>query len=299
MDSAPTFAPGVFPEMPFETYLAIQAFSASTAMTLLRTFPARLKDPQPPRKPLEDGRIAHKLVLEGVNDLEDSERYIVTPKGFSMSHTTKHADLIAHIEATGAQPISQERADMINGMFAALKRDKVVMQALSNGRPEVSAFWIDEEFGIPCKARFDWLPNTGRLLPDYKTAASIDDDELARSVKNYGMAHRSAHYQDAARAIGHGKDHPEGPLYLPIWQEKTAPYWISMRPVDSMDVHLVRPEIAKAKAIYQHCLEYDHWPGPTHFREIALPGWERKRLEFEYQIERESILSKPMNEAFS
>jgi hypothetical protein len=281
--------------MPFEDYLAIPAFSASDALTLLRSFPARIKHVKPRTQALDDGRIAHRLVLEGVDEIEDSRRYIVTPKGFSMAHVNKHAELIQRIEAEGLEPISEDRAANIRGMHEALKRDPVVMQAFSNGRAEVSAFWLDPEFGIPCKARFDWLPNKGSLLPDYKTAASIDDDELGRSVKNYGTAHRSAHYADAA-TITAGM---EWPIYLPVWQEKTAPYFVVMRPVESTDIDLARLELGKAKAIWRQCHESGVWPGPEHFRPIELPGWERKRLENEYMTERAMALGEPEDKAFA
>lgn len=274
--------PGIYPDLPFADYLAADAVSCSDLCTLLESFPARLKQPKSDTRPMEDGRIAHRLVLEGVDDIADSGLYVVTPKGFSMSHTNKHAELIARIEATGAEPISEERAQTIRGMHEALKRDPQVMAALSNGTPEVSVFWTEPRHGLLCKARFDWVPQKGSVYPDYKTAMSIDEAPLARAIASYRVAHRSAWYEDAAR-YGLGRDDPaRPPVYLPIWQEKAPPYFVAMRPVDAEDVALARLELDHALGIYANCKACGVWPGPEHYRPIALPAWERKRLQYEF-----------------
>ena len=274
--------PGVYPDMSFADYLAADAVSVSALGTLLDSFPARLLHQRPSTAVMEDGRIAHRLVLEGVDDIADSAQYVVTPKGFSMSHVQKHAELIELIQSTGASPISEERAEAIRGMHAALKADPDVMRALSNGRPEVSVFWREPKHGLLCRARFDWMPNKGSLFPDYKTAASIDDGPLSRSIATYRVAHRSAWYEDAAR-FGLGRDDPDKPpLYLPIWQEKVAPYFVVMKPCEPQDIELARLELDHALGIYANCKATGVWPGPQHYRPIALPHWERRRLTYEF-----------------
>ena len=272
--------PGVFYDMSFEDYLAIDAVSASSIQTLLTSFPARLLHQKESTPAMEDGRIAHALVLEGV-DIEDSGQYVVTPKGFSMTHTKKHEELIARIEAEKLTPISEDRIETIRGMAEALKRDQQIMAALSNGLPEVTAVWREPDFGLLCKARFDWLPNKGAIIPDYKTTVSVDDDALERAVHNFGMAHRSAWYSDAARiAAGRGSEE-KPPLYLPIFQEKTPPYFAVMRPVNPAHIELARMQIHQALALYKHCKDTGVWPGPQHFRPVNLPGWYVKKLESE------------------
>ena len=279
--------PGVYPDMSFADYLAADAVSVSALGVLLDSFPARLLHQRPSTAAMEDGRIAHKLVLEGVDDLEDSAAYTVVPKGFSMSHVNKHAELIELIQSTGASPISEDRADTIRAMHAAIKADPDVMRALSHGRSEVSVFWTEPTHGLLCKARFDFVPNRGTIFPDYKTAASIDEGPLARAIATYRVAHRSAWYEDAVR-MGLGRDDPDKPpMYLPIWQEKTEPYFITMRPVAAADVELARREIKRALAIYAECKTNGEWPGPKHYQPLGLPVWERRRLEDEFRGEGE------------
>ena len=273
-----TLAPGVYPDISFDDYLTIEALSAGAIQTLLTSFPARLKHSRPDTPSLEDGRIAHSLVLEGVR-LEHSSRYRIVPKGFSMSHVKKHEELIAEITESGATPISEDRVATIEAMHSALLDDEQVSRVFSAGQPEMTAIWRDAETGVPCKARFDWWPDRGQIMPDYKTCACLDDDALSRSALNYGLAHRSAWYQDAARYAGGRDDEARPPIYLPVWQEKVAPYFVAMRPVNKHHVDLVRPEIRKAVRIYAECLERDEWPGPRSFEPIDLPGWRVRQLE--------------------
>lgn len=271
---------GVFYDMGFEDYLTIDAVSASDIQTLLNSFPARLKHQKESTPAMEDGRLAHALVLEGV-DIEESSKYVVVPRGFSMSHYKKHGALIDRIELEMLTPISEDRVETIRGMAEALRRDPQIMAALSNGRPEVTAIWREPDFGLLCKARFDWLPNKGAIIPDYKGCASVDDADLERYIFNLNLAHRSAWYSDAARiAAGRGTEE-KPPLYLMILQEKTPPYFAVMRPVNPAHIELARAQIHQALALYKHCKDTDVWPGPQHFRPVNLPGWYVKRLESE------------------
>lgn len=270
---------GIFYDMSFEDYIAADAVSCSDLCTLLDSFPARLLHPRKDTEPLTDGRIAHRLVLEGVDDLADSSRYIVTPPGFSMSHVKKHADLIERITETGATPISEDRAETIRGMHKALRADPTVVAALSNGRPEVSVFWREEAHGLLCRARFDFVPDKGLLFVDYKTTVSIDPLPLSRAIANYRVAHRSNWYRRAA-VHGLGRDDPaRPPLYLPLWQEKSPPYFAAMQPCEDSDIALAGAELDQALALYAYCKESGVWPGPKHFARVPLPGWERRRLE--------------------
>lgn len=270
---------GTYPDMSFEDYLAADAVSCGQLCTLLDSFPARLLHEIRQTPALEDGRIAHRLVLEGVDDLADSSRYIVVPSGFSMSHVKKHAGLIERINATGATPISEDRAAVIRGMHKALLADPTVMAALSNGRPEVSVFWQDDTTGVMCRARFDYVPNRGQLFPDYKTTVSVDPVPLSRAIANFRLAHRSSWYQRAA-IHGLGRNDPaRPPLYVPIWQEKTPPHFVCMQPCEDADIELAGRELDQALKLYAYCKETGVWPGPKHFTRVPLPTWERRRLE--------------------
>lgn len=283
--------PGLYYGMPREDYFAADAVSMSKLSTLLSSFPARLLHETPQTKPMQDGEIAHALVLEG-RDITDSDRFIVVPKGFSMAQVKKYADLIEEIESRpGVIQVSEERIATIRACAEVLRNDPEIAGALSNGHAEVSAFWIEKEYGLLCKARFDWLPNRGEILPDYKTSHCIDDDPLGRQIKDYRLAHRSAWYEDAARYAAGRED----PIYLPIWQEKKPPYFAVMRQVNRAHVALARLELGRALAIYAHCKAEDHWPGPEHFKEVDLAPYEVKRLEWEYQTEMGMQAQQPMD----
>ena len=288
-----TIKPGIYPDMSFDEYLAADALSMSAIATLIDSFPARLLHQKPPTRPMAIGRIMHAVQLEARDFAELG--CVVVPSGFSAAHTKKNAaerpEIVAALDA-GMQPLREADAESIRGMHAALRADERAQQAFSNGRPEVSVFWSDERTGLLCKARFDWLPDKGAILPDLKTCESLDDAKLSRAVVTYKIAHRSYWYEQAARSIG-----VVDPIYAPVWIEKTPPHFCAIRPVSRFYVDAVRFEVEKAVARYAHCRDFGIWPGPSHFDEIEPPAWETKRLEYEYGADPAIRAQEPMEDA--
>lgn len=107
------------------------------------------------------------------------------------AHDRKHAgkallpaDLIRKIEYSAAM----------------IEKHPQLCKAFSGGMPEVSVFWFDEDSGVPCKARFDYLKP--RAIVDLKTyensiGAPISK-AIARTVASYKYHIQARFYLDAA-----------------------------------------------------------------------------------------------------
>jgi hypothetical protein len=113
-------------------------------------------------------------------------------------------------------------------------------RAFADGYPEVSVFWVDEDTGVPCKSRFDYLKP--RAIVDLKTFALRDvlpDKAIVQAVARYGYFIQTAFYLRAAaqlpQLVAEGRvagDHDPQFLrevvenekrFLFIWQAAGAP----------------------------------------------------------------------------
>lgn len=263
--------------MPAAAYHADPALSRSGAWKILAECPAKFwherQSGAAETKPMKLGNIAHRLVLEG-KDVED--RHIIVPPGFSMSHTTKHADLIAEVKATGKGTLTKAEAETIRAMKAALLAHEFANAAFTNCETEVSLFWRDERFGVDCRARLDSRPKRGTIYTDYKTCESAEPEDLRRSIAAYGYHVQADWYCEGIRLTGLC----ERPTFLFLFQEKDAPYLITPVVLDQTTLDWGAALNRKAKAIFAHGLRTGQWAGYVDdIITLGLPVWATKQLE--------------------
>lgn len=218
-------------------------------------------------KPFEFGRIAHRLVLEGKN-IEDT--HIIVPDEFSTSHTKKWAALIAQVEEAGKPTFKESDAETVRAMAKALQEHEYAAAAFENGTAEQTLIWHDEQFGIWCRARLDWMPDGGTIFADYKTCRSAKIDDLRKDIASYGYHQQAAWYMDGIVRLGLCPS----PRFLFVFQEKTPPYLITAMTLAEQALLAGEALNMKAKQIFADCLQSGHWPGYSNDIEDGdLPGW--------------------------
>jgi len=103
-----------------------------------------------------------------------------------------------HAEMTaGKKLLKSWLVDEIEKAAAMIEEHSQLRHAFRDGYPEVSVFWIDEETGVPCKSRFDYL----------KPQAVID-------LKSFGNAQGLPIRKAIARAIALWRYHVQAAFYL-------------------------------------------------------------------------------------
>lgn len=277
--------PGVY-DMPDHIYhgdpVPGGSLSSSGARNLLPpNCPAKFRHEQlhgrPPKTAFDFGHAAHKQVL-GVGP----QIVVVDAPSWKTKAAQTERD---EAYAAGQVPIlAHEYAD-VEGMADALRRHPVA-SALFNpaaGDPEQSLFWVDEQTGVWCRARLDWLPRPveGRrlIVPDYKTCNSAELGHIQKAVHNYGYHQQDAFYLDGIKALGLDAD----PAFVFAFQEKTAPYLITVVQLTDEAKRIGRERNRQAIDIYRRCTEADHWPGYSDdinaIEEISLPPWAERQHE--------------------
>ncbi|MFJ3258462.1 PD-(D/E)XK nuclease-like domain-containing protein [Streptomyces sp. NPDC086771] len=274
--------PGIYPDLPMETYHADrQSLSSSGARKLLPpSCPALFRyeqdHPQPPKKTFDIGNAAHRLVLG-----DGPELVAVEAPDWRTKAAREERD---EVRAAGGVPLLADEYDQVQAMADAIRRHPVAsaLFAPDSGRPEVSVFWEDGPTGIRRRARFDWLPHprSGRLIiPDYKTCRSAEPTALARAVDEYGYHCQDDWYRAAARAAGLADD----PAFVFVCQEKTAPYLVTVIELDAAARRIGAAKNRRSIETFARCTETGHWPGYSDdITYLSLPTWAEIRDTEEY-----------------
>lgn len=180
----------------------------------------------------------------------------------------------------GSVPLLTAEAEVVEAMAAAVKAHDTAPLLFAGGAAEVSAFWVDEATGVQCKARFDYLPDKQPdrrlIVPDLKSAVSVDPREFARAAARFSYVAQDLWYCDALRTLGIDDD----PAFVFVAVEKEAPYLVHvMQFAGEEERSLVAAANEKARRLYRDCAAADHWPGYPGVTQLSLPTWHIYELE--------------------
>jgi hypothetical protein len=106
---------------------------------------------------------------------------------------------------------------LVKNMADYLDSLPVVSNVFKNGKAEVSIFWRDEETGLMCKCRPDYL--TDKYIADYKSINSIDN--IAYSIMDGDYYIQQAYYLEGLRR--NGVEHEN---FIFIFQQKDSPHLV-------------------------------------------------------------------------
>ncbi len=243
--------------MPAADYHARSELSSTRARRLLSTCPAKFKheldNPPEPTNALDVGTAAHEWLLEGETW---PQRHGVLPEDYNGS-TKGGKALVAAIEATGKRPLKWGEFEAIKAMVKALREHPYAGAAFTNGKPEQSLFWSDDDSGLRLRARLDWLPTRGTIFADYKTTRSADPNYLQKAMYDYNYHCQAEWYLTGIRALGICTK----PKFLFVFQEKEPPYLITCVVPDADAMAWAEVQNRKARHVFAECIRTGKWPG--------------------------------------
>lgn len=273
--------PGVYAGIPADVYHADPVPGGSLSSTGARRLlppscPAlyrhEVDNPPPAKKTFDLGHAAHAMVLGTGPEL------VVVPGARWDTKAAK--EQVAAARERGAVPLKQDEYDQVQAMAAKLREHPIAMNLLrpEGGQPELSLFWVDPETRIYCRGRTDWLDLTrpGRLIvPDYKTCVSAAPDDLQRAIYDHGYHQQADWYLGGLRALGLANEDAQ---FLFVFQEKRAPYLVTVAQVDPFALRIGAHLNREARHLYRECVQSGRWPGYTDdVALISLPGWVENR----------------------
>ena len=273
--------PGVY-EMPDEAYFADPVMGGSLTSTGARKLlppscPALFRhyvdQGQPPRRAFDVGHAAHTEVL-GVG-----APVVVIDADDYRAKAARTARDEAH--AAGHTPVLAHEWAQVQAMAAELRAHPLARKLLQpgDGVAEQTLVWVDDDTGVWCRARLDWQTHLagGRLaVVDYKTCVSAEPGSISRSVDNYGYYQQDDFYRSGAITLGLDDD----PAFLFVFQEKTAPYLVTVAWLRDEDREWGRLRNRKALHVYRDCKASGRWPGyADDVVPVSLPAYATARHE--------------------
>lgn len=194
-----TTEPGIYHGLTYAEYDAIPAIRSSdirNALVSAKRYRARRDRPLGDSPAFRKGRAVHTGVLEPLQFLEEYARW----EGDRRSKAYKE-----WAAQQGDKTIlTAAEYDEVKAMATAARSHKVARRILSNGDAEVTVVWRDDETGLLCKARPDWV--NGELV-DVKTTRDIEARLFNASIARYGYHIQLAYYLDGLKVCD-GKDRP-------------------------------------------------------------------------------------------
>jgi exodeoxyribonuclease VIII len=156
--------------------------------------------------------------------------------------------------------------DMCLGMRDAVRSHPVAGPLLEAGQPEVCLFWTDEQTGIECKARLDWLTT---VLVDLKTTSNVDRRIFSMTSARMGYHAQLAWYRTGLRANGVDVDRVKI-----VAVEASAPHDVAVFDLSDDVLFAGEQECAELLAKVSAGRFSGQWPGRyPEEQALELPAW--------------------------
>jgi hypothetical protein len=267
-----TFRAGIFPDMPGDEYHAPQLGRISkSALDQVAQSPLHyyhwLANGRSDTPALRFGRAFHMAVLEP--ELF-AYTYACEPDfGDCRRTANKQARADWRAEHADHEHISADDWTATLEMRAALERHPLASRLLSDGRPELTVRWRDEETGLPAQMRADYYLEKHATIVDIKSDLCASAATFRRTVATRRYHVQDALYRAGATAAGLPAEH-----FVFVVVEKSAPWAVAIYELDAeasgRGHQLMREDISTLA----DCLERGEWPGyPETIQTLDLPPW--------------------------
>ncbi len=210
------------------------------------------------------GTAIHEAILEP--NLFEANAVVMPKFEGKGSQALKEAWLLSN---HGKRILKPDDLEMIMGILAALNKNKLASQLLSSGAAEESYFWQDEETGIVCKCRPDYL-RENHIILDVKSTidASLDGFPTQMARLKYHLS--AAMYLDGVTAVT-GQKFDQ---FIILAIEKEPPYAMAVHLLDQGTIDAGRMLYKRCLQILKKCREQNSYPSyEEKIFTAALPAW--------------------------
>jgi exodeoxyribonuclease VIII len=249
-----------------EDYFSVKALNVSTLKSFAKA-PALAHVSHEETASMRLGTLTHCAILEPE---ELDRRYQATnlERRGTRAWGIEEDDAISQ----GKFLIKQGELEIALMMQEAVWNHSIAREILEGCKTEMASFWIDEETGLPCKAKADILAPSLVYLADLKTTVDASFPEFTKQFTKMGYWLQETFYRWGFAENGFGSLREPTP-FLFIAVEKDQPYLVSIHEMNRDDQPKVIHEMRRLINDYSQCLESGHWPGYPDYQIIHLPQW--------------------------
>lgn len=276
--------PGVYPNVPFDTYCAWDALNHSRLKACQKSASHFREGPHDKETDSKVVGVAlHEIVLEPAKFAGRVDLPPINPKTSKPFGRDTQAWRDYAAERPGKLILTRDEVEMVGAMRTKIMAhpDAGVIFDKGNGAQfEVCIVWNCPITGLRCKGRVDvWIPRDVKsvIRADLKSTRCAEWRAFGRSIVDYGYHTQDAFYELGCQALGFAS---RGYL-IPI--ETEAPYELQIAPIEDDTLEAGRKNVRRWLGMVKHGLETGQWPGyPTPCAPFKAPEWYLMNAEIEF-----------------
>ncbi|MCP3675754.1 MAG: hypothetical protein GY829_14975, partial [Gammaproteobacteria bacterium] len=166
---------------------------------------------------------------------------------------------------TGKSILTPDDIEQIKGMAEAVGKNEYAMTLLNGGLAEQSIYWTDEETGLNCRVRPDYL---NHHCTDLKSVQSVRPQFFAKKAYDLGYHISQAMYQDGIYQVtGDFKQ------FKFLCVEKTPPFLNAVHAFNDESAEEGHKQYRTNLNRLAECLDTGVWPGVDNDEEMSLPAY--------------------------
>ena len=263
--------PSIIDGLPFSDYLAINAVNQSAAKRVrwgsMLSVRAVLSDTgdETQTQVQRLGDLVHMIVHEP-DRFDDT--VVVGPKEHGNSRVWRD-----FVKAHPTKKVVKEgEVDEAYELREVIDAHPLARKLVANAQCEQSMVWWDEDVGIWCRGRADYLID-GQLIADLKTAKSADADKFSADASEIGHLFQAAFLLRGYRLL-RGDALPFSWLVV----EKGKNKRVELFDADEEDIVLAEQTVVRVLHRIALAIKHDHWPNGLRMKRWA---WELHPERFE------------------
>lgn len=288
-------ADGLYADIPIETYHGNICVGPSVSSSGLREINGKSPshywstsylNPEAEPREVSDalilGSAAHHLLF-GEGKL--LEKFAVRPAEFDSWRTKASKEWRAAQILEGRSVLTDSDLKIIRGMAKSLAAHPLInppdpsQQGLLNGLIETSLIWKDKETGVWLKSRPDAIPLDSDIV-DLKTAVDATARGCQTAIRENGLYMQMALVGMGMEAVLGRK--AEQFNYTLVFVEKSPPYAVNIKPLDSWWIWAGRMKVRQALRRFADGVAKGEWPAyDDDTMTCSPPDWFRKQIETE------------------
>lgn len=184
-------------------------------------------------------------------------------------------DVLADYVGSAKRAITESELNLLIGLVSSIVKHNRIKKILAQGIPEMSGYWLDTKWKIPCKMRADWLTEKGYIV-DLKTTTEGHRHAWEKKMVKFRYDIQAAWY---CRGFEQIKGYPpKGFIHIVV--ETKPPFNVYCYFANPTVLECGRTggkdTIGYEQALdnYLVCMERDEWPMPQmDMEDEAMPDW--------------------------
>lgn len=254
--------PGIYPDLPFEDYIRIDAASKGKLHALHTRTPAHALVTREPTRDMVWGTAFHLAVLEPAK----------FETGVAMNphdgRTKAGKEFVA--EHAGKIVVSTGDYNDIVRARDTLLRNPTIRALVGHGLTEATGIWNDPDTGLLCRCRPDHYVPDLAMMVDLKTTTNAGPDAFARTAEQFAYDVQASMYSEGWAIAGGGE--VENFIFVAV--EREQPYAHAIYELNEPERARGRAIMRKALARYAECKAAGEWPGyPSGVSGLAYKPW--------------------------